>query len=73
MIVNTHEAKTKLSSLLEEVAAGKEVIIAKAGRPVARLIPVNPPAAREPGIAKGKLTEAFFEPLPAEEIEEWQP
>ena len=39
MIVNVHEAKTQLSRLLERVAAGEEVIIGKAGRPVARLVP----------------------------------
>lgn len=39
MLVNVHEAKTQLSRLLERVAAGEEVIIGKAGRPVARLVP----------------------------------
>lgn len=72
MVVNTHEAKTNLSRLLEEVAAGNEVIIAKAGHPVARLVPVNRPSSRQPGIAKGKLTQAFFEPLPDEEMKQWQ-
>ena len=71
--VNTHEAKTHLSRLLEEVAAGKEVIIAHAGRPVAKLVPIGPPQPRQPGIAKGKLTQAFFEPLPDEELQAWQP
>lgn len=71
-IVNTHEAKTQLSRLLEEVASGEEVVIANAGRPVARLVPIGPPARRKPGIAQGKLTEAFFEPLPDDEIEKWQ-
>lgn len=71
MMVNTHEAKTRLSRLLEEVAAGKEVIIANAGRPVARLVPFDPPP-REPGIAKGRLTRAFFKPLPDKELDRWQ-
>ena len=39
--INTHQAKTHLSQLLEEVAAGEEIIIAKAGRPVARLAPLE--------------------------------
>jgi prevent-host-death family protein len=43
-IVNVHEAKTHLSRLLSAVAAGEEVIIAKAGKPVARLVPVAAPA-----------------------------
>jgi len=50
MIVNVHEAKTHLSRLLERVAAGEEVIIGKAGRPVARLVPyVEDPRPRVPG------------------------
>jgi prevent-host-death family protein len=50
MIVNVHEAKTHLSRLLERVAAGEEVIIGKAGRPVARLVPyVEAPRPRVPG------------------------
>lgn len=70
--VNTHEAKTHLSRLLEEVAAGKEVIIAKAGKPVAKLVPFEGPARRRPGLAKGRVTEAFFEPLPEDEIKSWE-
>ncbi len=70
--VNTHQAKTQLSRLLEEVASGEEVVIANAGRPVARLVPMNPPRPRTPGLVKGKLTEAFFEPLSEDEIESWQ-
>lgn len=50
MIVNVHEAKTQLSRLLERVAAGEEVIIGKAGRPVARLVPyVDTARPRVPG------------------------
>jgi prevent-host-death family protein len=50
MIVNVHEAKTQLSRLLERVAAGEEVIIGKAGRPVARLVPyVDSAHPRAPG------------------------
>lgn len=52
--VNTHEAKTHLSRLLARVAAGEEVTIAKAGRPVARLVPVSQPAGRrQAGIDRG--------------------
>ena len=50
MIVNVHEAKTHLSRLLERVAAGEEIIIGKAGRPVARLVPyVEEARPRRPG------------------------
>jgi prevent-host-death family protein len=50
MIVNVHEAKTQLSRLLERVAAGEEIIIGKAGRPVARIVPyVESAQRRSPG------------------------
>jgi prevent-host-death family protein len=67
--VNIHEAKTHLSRLLEAVASGEEVVIAKAGKPVARLVPWQPPAPpRHPGALKGKLRIGpdFDAPLPAE-------
>lgn len=55
-IVNIHHAKTHLSKLVEEVKEGKEVIIGKAGKPVAKLVPykevVKP---RKPGLWKGKI------------------
>jgi prevent-host-death family protein len=70
--VNVHQAKTHLSRLLERVAAGEEVVIARAGRPVARLVPINGEEPRKPGLAKGRLTEAFFEPLPADQLDAWQ-
>ena len=44
-VINIHHAKTHLSRIVEEVAAGAEVIIAKAGRPVAKLVPLGPVAA----------------------------
>lgn len=69
-MVNVHHAKTHLSKLLERVAAGEEVVIARAGRPVARLVSVSPVEPRKPGLARGRLTDAFFEPLPA--LEAWQ-
>ena len=53
--VNIHEAKTHLSRLLARVAAGEDVTIAKAGRPVARLVPVRPPAGqRQAGMDRGR-------------------
>lgn len=70
--VNVHQAKTHLSRLLEQVAAGEEVVIAKAGKPVARLVPVDRPEPRVPGIARGRVTDAFFEPLPEEELAAWE-
>jgi len=65
--VNLHAAKTQLSRLVEEAAAGEEIIIAKAGRAVARLVPLNSPLRpREPGAMRGKIriSADFDAPLP---------
>lgn len=67
--VNVHEAKTHLSKLLERVAQGEEVIIAKSGKPVARLVALKEkPKRRVPGSLKGQITiaEDFDAPLPEE-------
>jgi prevent-host-death family protein len=76
MEVNIHEAKTHLSRLLERVAMGDEVIIAKAGKPVAKLVAIKP--ARRSfklGSAKGEFTvpDDFNDPLP-KDVEDlfWQ-
>ena len=54
--VNIHEAKTHLSRLIEDVANGNEVLIAKGGRAMARLVPLGrDDAPRKPGLMKGKL------------------
>lgn len=54
--VNVHEAKTDLSRLLREVEDGEEIVIARAGRPVAKLVPHDPARKpREPGWAKGRV------------------
>ena len=70
--VNIHEAKTHLSKLLVRVREGEEVIIAKAGKPIARLVPMREkPLRRTPGSAKGKVLIApdFDEPLPESILE----
>jgi prevent-host-death family protein len=55
-VVNIHEAKTNLSRIVDEVAAGAEVIIAKAGKPMARLTPIEAPIkAKKLGQLKGKI------------------
>jgi prevent-host-death family protein len=54
--VNIHHAKTHLSRLIEDVAGGSEVLIAKGGRPMARLVPLRrDDTPRKPGLLKGKL------------------
>lgn len=70
--VNLHEAKTHLSELVGAAAAGEEIVIAKAGKPLARLVPLEKAEPRRPGLAKGRVTEAFFEPLPEEELASWE-
>jgi len=73
--VNIHEAKTHLSRLLQRVIAGEEVIIAKSGRPVARLIPVLPESGeRTPGTAKGKIwiSPDFNAPMSADLLESFE-
>lgn len=67
MIVNIHEAKTQLSRLVERAAGGEEIIIGKAGRPMARLVPyVERKRPRKPGSLKGKIRVADdFDETPA--------
>ena len=67
--VNVHEAKTHLSRLLARVVAGEEIVIAKAGKPIARLVPAaGPPAERPLGIDRNRVVIAadFDAPLPEE-------
>ena len=73
-IVNVHQAKTQLSRLLAQVEAGEEVVIARRGQPVARLVSCKPRGKRQFGAMKGKiaLTDAFFEPLPEVELKLWE-
>lgn len=70
--INIHYAKTHLSKILIRVNAGEEIIIAKSGRPYAKLVPLNPVTRRKPGIAKGFVNDAFFEPLPDQELQRWE-
>ena len=71
-VVNVHQAKTHLSRLLDEVAAGKEIILAKAGKPCARLVPLPPETGRRQLVLlSGRLEDDFFESLPPEELKRW--
>lgn len=70
-VINIHEAKTHLSRIVDDVAAGAEVIIAKAGKPMARLSPINAPSRpKKLGILKGriKVPDDFNAPLDDEAI-----
>jgi prevent-host-death family protein len=70
-MVNVHDAKAQLSELLERAVRGEEVVIAKRGKPFVRLVPASGREPRRPGLAKGEVTDAFFEPLSDEELAAW--
>jgi prevent-host-death family protein len=73
--VNLHEAKTHLSRLVEDAAAGEEIIIAKAGKPLAKLTPLtDTPGARQLGSMRGKiwLADDFDDPLPSSLLASFQ-
>ena len=72
MLVNVHDAKTQFSKLLEQAHAGQEIILAKAGKPYARMMPLAPEAPkRQRGRVKSIKDDAFFDPLPEEELAAW--
>ncbi|MBE2241125.1 MAG: type II toxin-antitoxin system Phd/YefM family antitoxin, partial [Burkholderiaceae bacterium] len=76
MQVNIYEAKTRLSELVEQAHAGETVIIAKAGTPMAKLVPLTegPRAKIKFGLLKGQFVEAadFDAPLPDDELDLWE-
>ncbi len=71
-VVNVHDAKTHFSRLLERAHAGQEIILAKAGKPYARLVPLRPEPGRRPGRLAGRVGDEFFEPLPEDELVAWE-
>lgn len=71
-MVNVHEAKTQFSKLLKRAHAGEEIVVAKAGKPYARLVPLKESGPRQPGRYKESVPESFFEPLPDEELDSWE-
>ena len=74
VVVNVHHAKTHLSRLLARAEAGEDIVIARRGEPVARLVGCKQPGRRQPDILKGKISipETFFDPLPEEELAAWE-
>lgn len=75
MLVNIYEAKSRLSALLEKAQAGEDVIIARAGKPVARLTPIAPASGTRSGVRLGglrssrlKLSKDFHAPMTDEEL-----
>ena len=72
-IVNIYDAKTQLSRLVDRAAAGEEILIARAGTPLARLIPLSTPAPREPGLLRGlAVPDAAFAPLDPDDAALWE-
>lgn len=68
--INVHAAKTHFSSLLDRVARGEEIVIARGGKPIARLLPLVP-VERPLGFVDATIDASFFEPLPQAEISAW--
>ena len=71
-MVNMHEAKTHLSELVARAAAGEDIIIARDGKPAAKLVPITD-APRQPGFFKGRIVvqPSFDDPLPEEWFAKW--
>ncbi len=73
VLINVHDAKTNFSKLLEQAHAGQEIILAKAGKPYARMVPLAPaPPKRQRGRLKGIIDDAFFNPLTDAELDAWE-
>ena len=70
--ITIHEAKTQLSNRIEAVETGEEIVIARAGKPVAKLVPFVPvKVLRKPGLMKGKfdIPDGFFDPMPNDTLD----
>jgi prevent-host-death family protein len=74
MVINTHEAKTHLSRLIERAAAGEEIILGKAGRPMAKLVPYDGAGEpRRPGLWRGRVRLApDFDDTPSELVDDFE-
>ena len=71
--INIAEAKAKLSELIDRALAGEKIVVARAGKPLIRLVPVNRPAKRKPGAWRGWAasipTEVFLAPMEPEDLD----
>ena len=70
--LNVQEAKTRLSEVLAQVEAGEDVVIARSGKPVVRLVPVAEPPPRPVGFVQGTVGDSIFDPLPDDELARWE-
>ena len=73
-VVNVHQAKTQLSRLLARVEAGEDIVIARNGQPIARLVRCQRQGKRQFGALKGRLVinNSFFDSLPEAELSDWE-
>ena len=72
-LVNLYDAQTQLSRLIDRAAAGEDIVIARAGKPIVRLVPVDDALPRQPGLLKGlAVPDALFDPLPDDEQDLWE-
>jgi prevent-host-death family protein len=73
-VVNMHEAKTSLSKLARAAEAGEDIVLARAGKPVVRLVAIRPAADRRLGRWRGKvaMSASFDAPLPEAELARWE-
>ncbi|MDA8409598.1 MAG: type II toxin-antitoxin system prevent-host-death family antitoxin [Treponema sp.] len=67
-MVNVHNAKTNFSKLIDRAHAGEEIILAKAGKPFARLVPLEEARERVPGRYAETTPDSFFDDLPESEL-----
>lgn len=72
VVYNVQEAKNQLSRILRRAEKGEEVVIARDGNPIVRLVPVSAPPDRPVGFVEGKLTATFFQDLPDDELDRWE-
>ncbi len=70
--MNVGEAKTRLSELLVLAEHGEDIVLARAGKPIARLVRIEPRPPRQFGRMALRVPDSFFEPLPEEELAAWE-
>lgn len=72
-IMNLYDAKAQLSRLVDRAAAGEDILIARAGKPIVRLVPVDDVLPRQSGLLKGlAIPDALFAPMSDTELEDWE-
>jgi prevent-host-death family protein len=72
-VVNLYDAKAQLSRLIDRATAGEDVVVARSGKPLVRLVPVEVMRPREPGLLKGlAVPDTLFDPLPEDEPAGWE-